>query len=184
MQRRYPALLLLILCPIFVSAQSPDDGRVLGNAYVNSYFRFSYVWPAMLKPYDTKSLNLPPKSPYDNEFLLFAARQGDEPFGVVVLAERLNAMTPHSKGIRDGADFLDRVEKFRPEQHAVVKARDHFTSAAGLTIDQLVYTEDGAYSSAVTAQIGSFLIVFKCNAKSPVDLEEMDKSIVAIRLMK
>lgn len=181
---RYLVLLLWIFNSVFVSAQSPDDGKVLGNSYVNSFFRFSYTWPAMLKPYDTKSLNLSPKSPYDNEFLLFAAREGDEPFGVVVLAERLKAVTPHSKGIRDGADFLDRVERFRPEQHAVVKTRNHFTNTAGLTIDQLVYTENGAYSSAVAVPISGFLIVFKCNAKSSSDIEEMDKSMVAMRLMK
>lgn len=96
MRRQYLVVFLLIPYPTFVSAQSPDDGRVLGSSYVNSYFKFSYTWPAMLRPYDTKSLNLPPKSPYANEFLLFAARQGDEPFGVVALAERLNAVTPHS----------------------------------------------------------------------------------------
>ncbi len=184
MRKRHIVLLLLILYPIFVSAQSPDDGRVLGNTYVNSYFKFSYPWPSMLKPYDTKSLSLPPKSPYANEFLLFAARQGDESFGIVALAERLNAVTPHSKGIRDSADFLDRVERFRPEQHAVIKARNHFTNAAGLTIDQLIYTENGAYSSAVVAQLSGFLIVFKCNAKSLADLEEMDKSVAAISLTK
>ncbi len=182
--RKECLILLLILNPIFVSARPPDDGKIVGNAYVNSYFKFSYTWPAMLKPFDTNSVNLPPKSPYPNEFLLFVARQGDEPFGIVALAERLNAVTPHSKGIRDGVDFLDRVERFSPEQHAVIKTRNHFTNAAGLTIDQLIYTENGAYSSAVAAQMGGFLIVFKCNAKSLADLEEMDKSVLAISLIK
>jgi hypothetical protein len=165
-------------------AQSPNDGKVTGNSYVNSYFKFSYAWPAMLKPYDTKSLNLPQSAPYANEFLLFSARQGDAPFGVLVIAERLNAITPHSRGFRDGADFLDWVEKFKPEQNAVIVSRKHFTNTEGLTIDQLIYTTNGEYTSATTAQIGKFLIVFRCNAKSAVDLAEMNRSVVALHPIK
>ena len=106
------AFLVFTLSLFLVSegiAQSPSDGKVIGDSYVNSYFKFSYAWPAMLKPFDIKSLNLPQASPYANEFMLFSARQGDEPFGVLVIAERLNAITPHSRGIRDGADFLDQI---------------------------------------------------------------------------
>jgi hypothetical protein len=184
MRTKHLALLLLLAATLPGLAQSPDDGKVVGNAYVNSYFKFSYAWPAMLKPYDTKSLHLPQSSPYANEFMLFSAKEGDEPFGIVVIAERLNAVTPHSRGIRDGADFLDRVAKFKPEQQAVIVSRKHFTSAGGLTIDQLIYTEKGENSSATAVQIGGFLIVFKCNAKSPADLEEMNKSVVALHLSK
>jgi hypothetical protein len=179
----------LILALLFVAtsygiAQSPNDGKVVGNSYENSYFKFSYLCPKILLPYDTESLHLPQSSPYANEFLLFSARQGDEPYGIVVVAERLNAVTPHSKGIRDGVDFLDRVSKFNPEQHAVIVSRKHFTNEAGLVIDQLDYTENGAPSSAIAAQIGKFLIVFKCNAKSAADLAEMNRSAIALRLIK
>jgi len=184
MRFRHLILLSLLMIGLTGYSQSPDDGKVVGNSYVNSYVKFSYSWLAMLRPYDIKSLILPQKSPSANEFLLFSARYGDEPYGVVMLAERLNAITPHSKGIRDGADFIDRVEKFRPEQHAVIMSRKHFTSAGGLTIDQLIYTANGEFASATSAQIGSFLIVFKCDAKSAADLVEMDKSVVAIRPIK
>jgi hypothetical protein len=165
-------------------AQSPDDGNVVGKSYVNSYFHFSYSWPTFLNPYDTRSLNLPPHSPYANEFLLFSARQENEPYGIVVLAERLNAVTPHSRGIRDGADFIDRVTRFNPEQHAVILSRKHFTNAADLVYDQLDYTENGAPSSAIAVQIGKFLIIFKCNAKSAADLAEINKSVIALRIVK
>jgi hypothetical protein len=184
MRTKHLALLLLFATTFCGLAQSPSEGKVVGNAYVDSYFKFSYVWPAMLKPYETNSPNAPAISPDANEFILFSARQGDEPFGIVVTAERLKTVTPHSKGARDGADFLVRMEKFRPEQHAVIQARNHFKNAAGLTIDQLIYTENGEFSSATAVQIGGFLIVFKCNAKSQADLGEMNRSVVAVRTIK
>ena len=165
-------------------AQSPNDGKVEGNSYVNSYFKFSYSWPAMLKPHDTKALNLPQSSPYANEFLLFSAKQGEEPYGVLVLAERLNAITPHSKGWRNSADFFDWLGRFKPEQHVVILSRKQFTNAEGLAFDQLEYTQNGGYTSAIATQIGGFLIVFRCNAKSAADLAEMNRSIVALHLVK
>jgi hypothetical protein len=184
MRSVYLILLSLSIAASNGFSQSPNDGKVLENSYVNSYFKFSYTWPAMLRPYDTKSLNLPQSSPYANEFMLFSARLGDEPYGVLVVAERLNAITPHSRGIRDGADFLDRVARFNPEQHAVIESRKHFANADGVPFDELIYTTNGEYTSAISAQIGSFLIVFRCNAKSEADLAEMNRSVVALRLIK
>ena len=184
MRAKHLILFLLLMAMIRGLAQSPNDGKVSANSYVNSYFKFSYAWPAILKPYDTSSLNAPQHSPSANEFLRFSARQGDEPFGVLVIAVRLNAVTAHSRGIRDGADFLDRVTQFKPEQHAVIEARKHFKNVDGLTIDQLIYTTNGEYTSATAAEIGGFLIVFRCNAKSSADLEEMSKSVVALSPIK
>jgi hypothetical protein len=80
------------------NAQSPTDGKVAGNQYVNSYFHISYAWPKILQPYDTGSLQLPSQSPYSNEFLLFSARQGGQPYGVVILAERLKLPDPSFEG--------------------------------------------------------------------------------------
>jgi len=181
--QRLTLVFLLVLASRGI-AQTPSDGKIVGDSYVNSYFKFSYTWPSMLKPYDTKSLNLPQSSPSANEFMLFSARQGDEPYGVVVLAVRLNAVTPRSRGIRDGSDLIDRVEKFSPEQHAVVVSRKHFTNAAGLVFDQLDYTDNGVASSAIAAEIGKFLIVVKCNAQSAPDLAEMDRAAAELRLTK
>lgn len=164
--------------------QSPNDGKVEGSSYVNSYFKFSYSWPLTLKPWDTKSLNLPQSSPYANEFMLFSARQGDEPYGIVVLAERMGP-TPHNRGFRDGSDFLDRViRSFKPEEHAEFQPRKHFTNSRGLTFDQVDYTDNGGIESAMVTQLGQFLIVFKSNAKTPVDLKEMTKSISELQLIQ
>jgi len=167
-----------------VGAQSPNDGHIEGGAYVNSYFHVSYTWPKILQPYDPAALRLAPKSPYDNEFLLFSARQGDDPYGVVILAERLNFPTPHSKGIKDAADMMDRITRFRPDEHAVILSRKHFTSANGLVFDEVDYTQNGGYSSGIVTPVGQYLIVFKCNAKSAADLAEMTTSAAAFILRK
>jgi hypothetical protein len=163
----------------------PTDGHVEGNSYVNSYFRLSYAWPRMLNPVDNSTLRLPQPSPYANEFLLFVARQGDEPYGVVVLAEKLNVRTPHSNGIRDGSDFLDRlIRGFKPEDQAVILSRKHFTNGDGIPFDEFDYTTRGEYSSGIAAEVGGYLIAFKCNAKSSADLAQMTKSIVAMHVQK
>lgn len=158
-------------------AQSPNDGKITATSYENFYFKVSYTWPSILRPYPVDSLTLP-QGPHANEYALFSARQGNEPYGVVVIAERLHVVTSRSNGLRDGAGFLDRVAKFRPEQHVVILSRKHFTN---IVVDVLDYTESGAPSSASAAQIGQFLIVFKCIAKSADELEEMDRSAAALK---
>ena len=168
-----------------VGAQSPTDGRVEGHQYVNSYFHVAYTWPATLKPSNVSKLVLPPKSPYQNEFLLFSARQGDEAYGVVMVAEKLHAQTPHGSGIRDGADLLDRIIKgFKPEEEFVLLSRRHFVSPEGLEMDEFDYTTGGEFNSGIAAKVGEFLILFKCNARSKAELEEMDRSVVALHVVK
>lgn len=136
----YSILISVLICS-GSQAQSPADGRTEGHVYVNSFFNFTYVWPCILQPYDTSALGLGPGSPYGNEFMLFAACEGGEPYGVVVLAEKLNYPTPHSpRGIRDSADFLGRLMRFRPEEHVAILSKKHFTSANGLVFDEVDYT--------------------------------------------
>jgi hypothetical protein len=180
----FRAILLSLLFPL-CHGQSPTDGRVLGNAYVNSYFRLSYEWPKTLKPYDTKSLNLPQSSPYASEFLLFSARQEDAPFGVIVFAEKLNVPTAHSTGIKDGTDFLDRaIQALRPSGKPKILSRTHLTNANGRVFEVLDYLIDGEYTSGIVTQVGQYLIVFKCNAKSVADLSEMNNSAFALSAIK
>ena len=179
-QLRKLPLVLFALAAASGIAQSPNEGKITATSYENSYFKFSYTWPSILRPYPMDSLALPHGS-YANEYALFSARQGNEPYGVVVIAERLHVVTLHSSGLRDGADFLDRVAKFRPEQHAVILSRKHLKNASGIDVDVLDYTENGAPSSAITAQIGQFLIVFKCVARAASELEEMDRSAIALK---
>ena len=179
---RSPAALLFacLLLVLNVRAQSPDSGHIQGDAYINSYFHISYSWPKILTPYDTASLNLPHKSPYNNEFLLFSARQGDQPHGVVLMAERLNTPTPHSRGIKDAAQMMDMLIRFNPEQHVVIQSKKHFTSENGFVFDELDYTENGTYSSALITPEGNFLLLFKCDAQSAADLAKMITSAVAL----
>jgi hypothetical protein len=179
------ALLLSALTFSETQAQSPIDGRTDARAYVNSYFHFIYAWPDILQPYDTGALSLGPGSPYGNEFLLFAAREGDKPYGIVMLAERLNYPTPHlPQGIRDSADFLDRFVHFRPDEHVTNISKKHFTSANGLAFDEVDYMQNGGYSAGVVTTIGKFLIVVKCNAKSTSELAEMTKSVAGIQVQR
>jgi hypothetical protein len=176
--------LACLLLVSVVAAQSPNDGHIQGAAYINSYFHVSYSWAKSLQPYDTASLHLSQKSPYDNEFLLFSARQGDQPYGVVLLAEKLNVQTPHSRGIRDAADMVSRIMRFRPEQHVTVLSKKHFTSANGFGFDEVDYTENGGYSAALLTPVGDFLLVFKCNAQSASDLAKMTASAVSLEKSK
>jgi len=158
----------------------PTDGQVQKTSYENTYFKFSYSWPSFLQPYDVNALQFRQKTPSNNEFLLFSARQGNERDGIVVVAERMNAHTQ----MKSSSDFLDWIARFRPEQHVIMLPRKHFTNADGFFIDELDYTEDGVPSSAVVVQIRDFLIAFKCNAKSARDLAAMNRSIAAIRRLK
>jgi predicted ATP-dependent Lon-type protease len=117
--------------------------------------------------------------------MLFAAREGDEPYGIVMLAERLNYPTPHlPKGIRDSTDFLDRFMRFRPDEQVTSISKKHFTSANGLVFDEVDYMQNGGYSSGVITTIGKFLIVVKCNEKSASELAEMTQSVAAIQVRR
>ncbi|HWG21259.1 MAG TPA: hypothetical protein VG225_12080 [Terracidiphilus sp.] len=175
---------LLLGCSALIHTQSPKDGHVLGPSYENSYFKFTYTWPKFLQPFDMNSLLFPKRSPSNNEFLLFSARQGGEPDGIVVVAERMNVPTQHSGGLKSSSDFMDLIAHFRPEQHVTSQSRKHFTNADGLVFDELDYVEDGVPSSAIIFQMKDFLIAFKCNAKSVNELNEMNKSIAEIRKTK
>ena len=176
-------LFLFGLCNC-AQSQLPTDGRVQATSYENTYFKFSYTWPGFLQPYDVSALQFPKKAPSNNEFLLFSARQGNEPDGIVVVAERMNVPTQHSGGLKSSSDMMNLIVHFRPEQHVIMQPRKHFTNTGGFAIDELDYTEDGVPSSAIVIRVRDFLIVFKCNAKSAGELAAMNRSIAEIRPLK
>jgi hypothetical protein len=178
------AFLLFFQLSHFAHSQSPTDGQVRKTSYENTYFKFSYSWPSFLQPYDVNALQLPKKSPLNNEFLLFSAREGGEPYGIVIVAERMNVPTQRGGGLKSNSDLMDRIARFPPEQHVVMQPRKHFRNPDGIAIDELDYAEDGAPSSAVVIQFGDFLIAFKCNAKSTGDIDAMNRSIAEIRRLK
>ena len=173
------ALLTVIGC----ESQSPADGHLEKNSYVNSYLHFTYIWPANLQPIDIGNLNIHPAKPNPNEYPLFAARQGGDPFGIVMIAEKLHAPTPHNRtGFTDGANFLSYiVPGFGPDAHVKVLASKHMANPNGFVIDELDYAVANEYDSGIAIQSGQYLVVFKCNAKSPSDLEIMTKSILATK---
>lgn len=177
---------LLAFLPIpIIHAQLPTDGQVEGSSYVNSYFHFSYSWPAFLQPFDTNALSFARKSPYNDEFLIFSARQGEQQYGIVVLAQKLNVPATHTQGFKDEEDLMSWIIRgFRPEQHVAGLSRRAFRNSQGTTFDELTYVEFGMPSSAIVTQFGQFLIVFKCNAKSVADLTAMDQSIEALRKLR
>ena len=129
-----------------------------------------------MQPYDVHALKL--NASTQDEFLLFSARQGNDPDGIVVVAERIRNQ------FKSSSDFLNWVAHFTPEQHVVMQPRKHFANADGFTIDELDYTENGVPSSAAVIQVGDFLIAFKCNAKSASDLDAMNRSIADIHRLK
>jgi hypothetical protein len=147
---------------------------------------FTYVTPNILQPIPTASVNIHPANPNPNEFMLFAARQGSEPFGIVMIAEKLHVTTAHnSTGFKDGADFLRRIAPgVGPDSHMKVLGNKHFTNADGLIVDELDYQIENEYDSGIAIEIGQYLVVFKCNAKSVADLTTMTKSALATRQTK
>ncbi len=173
------AFLLLFGIASIAYSQIPTDGQVGKTSYENTYFKFSYSWPAFLQPYGVNALQLP-KSTHAYEFLLFSARQGNDPDGIVIIAERMKAQTQ----LKSSSAFMDWIARFGPGQHVTMQPRKHFINADGFVIDELDYTEDGVPSSALVIQIREFLIAFKCNAKSASDLDAMNRSIADLRRLK
>jgi hypothetical protein len=166
------------------SALPPTDGHIVGNSYVNTYFHISYTWPAMLKP-----ISLPP--PADNDsakeyaFPLLIARQGNQPYGIVVVAEKLNVAGPHSAGIKNSGDFIDRVaHSLRPGPILSKFSRSEKKNARGMIFDELSYLQNGKPASVMATQVGQYLIVFKCNADSAASISRMENSALALRILK
>jgi hypothetical protein len=183
--RKLPAALIFVtLLAIRVLAQSLADSHFEAHSYVNTYFHFSYTWPEILQPYDPTVLHLP-HNPSNNEFLLFSARQGQEPFGIVVMAERLHVPTAHTNGIQNGADFVDRaVHTLDSAGNPKILLRKHFVNASGIEIDELDYVIYGEYSSGIAARFGDFVVAFRCNAKSAEDLARMTHSVADLHTQK
>jgi hypothetical protein len=182
--RVYLLIVFLASSVLCGKGQSPADGRIEGHAYVNTYLHFTYTWPSILHPQDTGLLHIGPHS-NPNEALLFAARQGSEPYGVVVLSEKLNTPWQNFSGFKDGPDFLRRIPIGQsPEDHFRILASKHAMTPDGLSVDELDYAIAAEFASGITVRIGDYIVVFKCNAASLEDLDTMTKSILAVRRTK
>jgi hypothetical protein len=163
-------------------AQGPAAGQVVGGSYVNPYFGLTFTWPAMLHPVDLQTLHMP-QSGSMSEYFLFGARQGDDHFGMMLLAEKLHVTTQHKIGLRDGDDFLDRyLQALDPEEPPRVLKRAHVAGADGRDYDELEYMDGYEFASAVTTEVGDFLVVYRCDAKTAADLAAMDGAVLATKI--
>lgn len=165
------------------NAQLPTHGHVSGNAYVNTYFHFAYRWPANLKPGDLPALAA--TDPHAYEFLLFLARQGTQPYGVVLVAQKLSVAGPHSAAMKSSADLIDRIARsLRAGPVLSNIAKSEKKNARGMIFDELTYLQNGKPSAVLATKMGGYLIVFKCNAQSQGDIRTMENSALGIRLLK
>ncbi|KAA6461116.1 hypothetical protein DYQ86_12750 [Acidobacteria bacterium AB60] len=165
-------------------AQAPTDGHIAGRAYINTYFHVAYTWPAALKP-KVEPAPSGAKDPHAYAFPLFTASLADQPYGVVVVAEKLNVAGPHSTGIQNSGQFIDKIKNsLRPGPLIANISSAHKTSAQGLVFDELDYTQNGKPSSLLATQIDQYLIVFKCSAQSASEMASMQRSALALRRIK
>ena len=166
--------MLVIVC----SAQAPGDGKIRNGVFESSYFKLSYRYPPLLQPIDINTLNLPKASALNNEFLVFSARQGAEPFGVVVIAEKLGV---GQKPITGSIDFLSRIQRsWKPGEVTDIRW-GKIATPLGVTFDTVEYRlPAGEFDCGVAARIGEYILVFKFNAKSEEDLKQMMASIKTI----
>lgn len=189
----HPMLIRIFIVSLIVAflqiasarAQSPNDGRVEGGAYLNSYFHVSYRWPEILQPANTQQLTIQPPASGSKEFLLFVARQGNGPFGVVMMAEKPNFHAQRSDGLNESQSLLEHIKKsWDPSGNPKVLEETHSTNADGLTFYELDYKHFGDYVSAIATQIGEFQLLFRCTAASPSDLARMTRSVLEMRRTK
>lgn len=168
-----------------VSAQSPMDGHTTKASYVNTYFKFAYTWPEMLTPVPLPFSGAHDANPRGYEFSLFKAQEGAQPYGVVVVAQKLNVAGPHSSPLTKSGDLIDRIGRsLRPGPILSNINRSEKKNPRGRVFDELSYVQSGVPSSVIATQVGEYLIVFKCNARSAADIRAMEDSVLTLRMLK
>jgi len=170
------ALVVAVFGAVTAVGQSAADGSIRGNVYSNSYFKISLVLLPNLHAVDLASLNVHVQ-PQANEFLMLAAREGDAPSGIVLLAVKLNAAPNH---VVDEQDFLRKVQKSW-DAGEVLDGQQLRMQKDGPTFHQLDYEiPKGEFDSAIVTRVGDYLLVFKCNAKSKEALKVMVDAVIAM----
>jgi hypothetical protein len=171
------ALVIAVFGAVTAVGQSAADGSVQGNVYSNSYFKISLTLPPNLHAVDMASLNSHVQ-PQKNEFLMLAAREGDAPSGIVLLAVKLNAAPNH---VVDEQDFLRKVQKSW-DAGEVLDGQQVRIQKDGPTFHQLDYEIPKVeFDSAIVTRVGDYLLVFKCNAKSKEALKVMVDAVTGMR---
>ncbi len=178
---KIPFLMMVAALAGAACAQTPADGHIAGHAYVNSYFHITYAWPAILTPAPKAVAARGTTNNYQT--LLFTARQRNQPYGVVLVAEKLNVAGPHSTGLKSSAEMIDRLAgSLHPGPVLSNINRSKHKSASGRTFDELNYTINGKPSAVIATQVGQYLIVFKCSAEAAVGMAQLEKSAFAMRV--
>ena len=169
------ALAVAVFGAVSAVGQSAADGSVKGNVYSNSYFKISLTLPPNLHAVDLASLNVHVQ-PQANEFLMLAAREGNAPSGIILLAQKLNVAPNH---VVDEQDFLNKVRK--SWDGGEVLDGQLTIQKNGLAFHQLDYEIPKAeFDSAIVTRVGDYLLVFKCNAKSKEALKVMVDAVIAM----
>jgi len=180
---------ILVLCSlsaIFATAlaQTPASGHIGAGSYTNNYLKFSYTWPKTLFPIDKSQLNIPTPPPGGNDYVLFSARRGDQPNGIILMALKQTG-TAQSPRFKDGSALLDQVlSHFGPDNHLKILARTHPTNPEGTVFDEVDYQANGEYAAGIVTRIGQYFVVFRINANSAADLAELTKSALAAQKLK
>jgi hypothetical protein len=147
-----------------------------GEVYRNAQFGIEMTLPSNMHQVDVSTLGFTAKATAD-DFPMMAAKEGDDPYGIVMIAQRLHV---GKMPIVDAGDFMRRVEKGR-DPNAIL-GRGVKTNASGLVMDYLDWKEpNGQFGSAVITQVQDYLIVVRCNAKSESDIKAMVDAFVSMR---
>ncbi len=170
------ALIFAALLVPSATGQTAADGSLHGNVYSNRYFKISLTLPPNLHAVDLASLNVHAQS-QTNEFLMLAAREGDGPSGIILLAVKLNVAPNH---VVDEQDFLRKVQKSW-DSGEVLDGQQVRIQKDGPTFYQLDYEIPKVeFGSAIVTRVGDYLLVFKCNARSKQQLKVMDDAVLAM----
>lgn len=134
---------------------------------------FSYPLPKGLAAYDPNEIaaNLHRAPMNRNEFLIFAAKDPNGPYGVVLLAERLGM--DRKPPLAKPDDFLDATLRSFPQEYAHGAKRSHWVNAAGIYFTRLDWKENGQFDSGVVFQAGQHLVCLTFNAASASSLNQM-----------
>jgi hypothetical protein len=158
-------------------AQSAADGSMQGNVYSNQYFKIKLTLPPSLHPVNLSALHAP-GALASNEFVMLAAREGEGPSGMIVLAEKLNVAPSH---VLNERDFLERMQKDW-DAGQVADGQEVRIQKDERTFVELDYeTPKVEYDSAIVTRVGDYLLLFKCNAKTREELRLMDDAVIAMQ---
>ena len=106
-----------------------------------------------------------------------AAREGNAPSGIILLAVKLNVAPNH---VLDEQDFLQKVRKSW-NSGEVLDGQQLRIQKDGPAFHQLDYEIPKVeFDSALVTRVGDYLLVFKCNAKSKEALKVMVDAVIAM----